>query len=88
MLSTKHVGCCEQEALQSREVSDGGLCCITYTMQKCTMLSSEQLAHMPVRQCTSACTWPRNGVHSLHHKQILDNAMCGRRPNVSRAATG
>lgn len=87
MLSTKyHVGCCEWEELHSREVSDGGLCCISHTMQKCGMLSSEQLAHMPVRQCTSACTSPRTGVHFLHHKQMLDNAVCGRRPNVSESS--
>ncbi len=84
MLSTTyHVGCCEQEELHSREVSDGGLCCIT----QCAMLSAEQLAHMPARRSTSACTCPGNGVRCLHHTH-MDHVMCGRQPRVLIAAIG
>jgi len=88
MLSTRcHRGCCDQEELHSREVSDGGLCCISQTMQTCAVMTSEQLANMPARDCTSGCTCSRNGVHFLHHT-YLDNAMCGRQPNVLIAAMG
>ncbi len=82
MLSTKyHVGCGEQEELHSREVSDGGLRYISHTKQTCGMLSSEQLAHNPVRHSTSSCTCSRNGVQCLHHANS-GNVMCGRQPNV------
>ena len=81
MLSTKyHVGCCEQEALQSREVSDVGLCYISDTMRTCAMLT-------PVRQFTFSCTCFRDGVRCLHHAH-LGNEMCGRQPRVVIAAMG